>query len=224
MAKGSKKKRAVSKAKKVKAHTRKITSSKIKTSPKKIKRTPAERNIDRALTNNFIALQKVMVNLATKFDSLSNQISKLLELFEIAAKSLAKKDFELNTEKKDTKEILEKLDNISQQAGLIGKGLVLIHEVSSEIGGKNYAKGYDERPYEMAKAIPPESQPLRRPVNPNLMMPSMASKQMQHRTEKSSPRGMQGYQKSSTLGIPKSETMHTESPEEDTLSKNTKIE
>jgi len=92
-----------------------------------------EIKIERALVENFIALQKVMVNLSGKFDNLSGQISKLLELFEISAKSLAKKDFEnLEKESKDTKRIVEKLDNLTQQAGLIGRGLALIHESSSE--------------------------------------------------------------------------------------------
>lgn len=126
MAKISKKKRTASKAKsslKRKRKTKTATSS----SKKRI-----EIKIDKALTDNFIALQKIMVNLSTKFDNLSNQISKLLELFEISAKSLARTDFEGDKENKDIKTVLEKLDNISQQAGLIGKGLALIHETSSE--------------------------------------------------------------------------------------------
>jgi len=133
MIKSSKKKGEVLKAKKikVKSHTRRI-SSKSKTPPKIIKKTPVEKKIDKALINNFIALQKIMVNFSAKFDNLSNQISKLLELFEISAKSLARKDFEEDKENKDIKKILEKLDNVSQQAGLIGKGLALIHEVTSE--------------------------------------------------------------------------------------------
>ena len=126
MAKISKKKRTASKAKsslKRKKKTKTATSS----SKKRI-----EIKIDKALTDNFIALQKIMVNLSTKFDNLSNQISKLLELFEISAKSLARTDFEGDKENKNIKTVLEKLDHISQQAGLIGKGLALIHETSSE--------------------------------------------------------------------------------------------
>jgi hypothetical protein len=92
-----------------------------------------EIKIDRALIDNFIALQKVMVNLSGKFDNLTLQISKLLELFEISAKSLARKDFEdMEKENKDMKKVLEKLDNLTSQAGLIGKGLALIHEVGNE--------------------------------------------------------------------------------------------
>jgi len=126
MVKISKKKRTASKTKstrKRKTRAKRITSS----SKKRI-----EIKIDKALTDNFIALQKIMVNLSTKFDNLSNQISKLLELFEISAKSLARTDFEGDEKNKDIKTVLEKLDNISQQAGLIGRGLALIHETSSE--------------------------------------------------------------------------------------------
>src|SRR3989344_8898113 len=90
-----------------------------------------EIKIDRALVENFIALQKVMVNLSAKFDNLSGQISKLLELFEISARSLARKDFESGSDK-DIKKVMEKIDNLTQQAGLIGRGLALIHEANSE--------------------------------------------------------------------------------------------
>ena len=114
---------------------RKKNRPKKKTKTKKIRSPPRKREeikIDRALTDNFITLQKIMVNFSTKFDILSNQISKLLELFEISAKSLAKKDLEIGKEGKDMQKVFEKLDNISQQAGLIGKGLALIHETRSE--------------------------------------------------------------------------------------------
>ena len=89
-----------------------------------------EIKVERELIENFIGLQRVMVNLSAKFDSLSSQISRLLYLFEISAKSLAKKEAEAGSV--DAKKIMEKLDNLSQQAGLIGKGLALIHEVGTE--------------------------------------------------------------------------------------------
>ena len=161
MAKTSKKKRKVSKAKTT--HKKKKKVKKTTSSPKKRR----EINIDKALTDNFIALQKIMVNVSIKFDNLSNQISKLLELFEISAKSLARKDFEGDKENKDIKKVLEKLDNVSQQAGLIGKGLALIHEIGSE-------KGQPIMPIQRPMPpIPPRPMPPRKPVS-----------------------GMQGYQKS----------------------------
>ncbi len=90
-----------------------------------------EIKVERALIENFIGLQKVMVNLSTKFDSLSGQISRLLDLFEISAKTLAKKELSSFGDL-EAKKILEKLENLSQQSGLIGKGLALIHEVRTE--------------------------------------------------------------------------------------------
>jgi hypothetical protein len=89
-----------------------------------------EIKVERALIENFIGLQKVMVNLSVKFDSLSGQISKLLDLFEISAKALAKK--EISSGDLEAKKVMEKLDKLSEQAGLIGKGLALIHEVGTE--------------------------------------------------------------------------------------------
>ncbi|MGA2130498.1 MAG: hypothetical protein ABSG05_02710 [Candidatus Pacearchaeota archaeon] len=97
-----------------------------------------EIKVEKALIDNFIGLQKVMVGLSTKFDSLSDQISKLLDLFEISAKSLARKELSspgtINTQanQADARRILDRLDNISKQAGLIGRGLALIHEVGTE--------------------------------------------------------------------------------------------
>ena len=93
-----------------------------------------EIKVEKALIENFIGLQKVMVNLSVKFDELSKQISKLLTLFEISAKSLAQKDFQKEKKDKETKQILEKLDKISEHSGLIGKGLALIHDINKEQG------------------------------------------------------------------------------------------
>jgi len=155
------------------AHKKTKSTHKRKAKPKKTTRAaPRKRSeiqIDRALADNFITLQKIMVNFSARFDVLSNQISKLLELFEISAKSLARKDLETDRKDKDAKKIMEKLDALSQQAGLIGKGLALIHEISSE-----KAPG----------AMPPPQQ--RPPIHP----------ESQRRPIPRKPAGMQGYQRS----------------------------
>src|SRR3989344_1405197 len=122
-----------------------------------------EIKIERALVENFIALQKVMVNLSGKFDNLSGQISKLLELFEISAKSLAKRDFEdLGKENIATKRIMEKLDSLTQQAGLIGRGLALIHETGSERSMPSMAVNVPSKPTvtgQIAQANKPRPMP-----------------------------------------------------------------
>jgi hypothetical protein len=82
--------------------------------------------VEKVLIENFVSLQKVMTNLAVKFDNLSSQISKLLELFEISAKALAEKGT-LGEERTD-KKAAEKLDSLLEQNKIIAKGIALLHE------------------------------------------------------------------------------------------------
>jgi hypothetical protein len=70
-----------------------------------------------------------MVNLTSKFDDLTKQISELLDLFEDSAKALVKKDF--HEDKKEEKQMIEKLDSIVNQNKIIAKGLTLMHETAS---------------------------------------------------------------------------------------------
>ena len=88
--------------------------------------------INNKIIENFVALQRVMTNLAIKFDSLSTQISKLLELFEISAKSLSEKDFSLGDNKLNN-QISEKLDNLLEQNKVIAKGITLLHEKEQNV-------------------------------------------------------------------------------------------
>ena len=84
-------------------------------------------HIEKALVENFISLQKVMANLSVKFDNLTEQITKLLEIFEISAKALAEKDLE-KFQNSDNAELLKRLDNVLEQNKIIAKGLTLMHE------------------------------------------------------------------------------------------------
>lgn len=101
-----------------------------KSSPSKkpvVEKSPRENDIEKVLVENFIALQKVMTNMATKFDNLSDNIAKLLEVFEISAKALAEKDFE-QLKDSDNKEVLEKLNNLLEQNKIIARGITLMGE------------------------------------------------------------------------------------------------
>jgi hypothetical protein len=69
-----------------------------------------------------------MSNLSVKFDSLTTQISKLLELFEMSAKSLAEKDFDIEKNNRENAKILEKIENVLEQNKTIARGLTLMHE------------------------------------------------------------------------------------------------
>jgi hypothetical protein len=81
-------------------------------------------------------LQKVLTNLSIKFEDLSNNMSKLLQLFEISAKSFAEKYTGKEAEKKIKKDVeeqrnadkeyLQKLDSLLDQNKTIAKGLTLM--------------------------------------------------------------------------------------------------
>ena len=88
------------------------------------------KNINEILVENFVSLQRVMTNLSIKFDNLTVQISKLLELFEISAKTLAEKSYNLK-DNKNGGEMVEKLDNLLEQNKVIARGLTLLHESNS---------------------------------------------------------------------------------------------
>lgn len=108
--------------------------SKKNTKPKRVieHKTVKDVRVEKILVENFVSLQKVMTNLSIKFDSLATQISKLLELFEISAKSLAEKNVESIKAQGETKEILKKMDSLLDQNKVIARGLTLVHEKMPE--------------------------------------------------------------------------------------------
>jgi len=98
---------------------------------KSVKTKPLTKSeLEKALINNFVNLQKVLTNLSIKFEGLSDNISKLLQLFEISAKSFAEKypekeDKQLNG---GDKQLLERLDSLLDQNKTIAKGIMLMEE------------------------------------------------------------------------------------------------
>lgn len=112
--------------------TKKEHSIKRKISDISLRQNTNENKVERILVENFVSLQKVMTDLSLKFDNLANQISKLLDLFEMSAKTLAEKEFSLEKDNKDNKKILEKIDNLVDQNKVIARGLALLHESNPE--------------------------------------------------------------------------------------------
>jgi hypothetical protein len=82
--------------------------------------------IEDKIVENLIQLQKVNLNLAEKFDKLSNQIAALLTLFETAARSFATSPIVQASEK--DKEFLDKINRLLDQNKTIAKGLTLMEE------------------------------------------------------------------------------------------------
>lgn len=91
-------------------------------------------DLEKTLIANFVSLQKVLVHLSSKFDDLSGNLSKLLELFEISAKTLAEKELTepsvvTNEEtSNELRKVSEKLNNLLEQNKVIARGLTLMYE------------------------------------------------------------------------------------------------
>jgi seryl-tRNA synthetase len=104
-----------------------------------VKKHLTNKEIQLALIENFVNLQKVLTNLSIKFDGLSDNITRLLQIFEISAKSFIRKNEEGfgNTPRED-KELLNKLDSLVDQNKTIARGLTLIEEkIRHKIYGEN---------------------------------------------------------------------------------------
>jgi len=92
-----------------------------------INRDAAELN--ELLLENFVSLQKTMADLAGKFNSLSDNIAKLLQLFEMSARSFAEKPA---PDMQKDKEFLDKINTLLDQNKTIAKGLTLMEDKMKE--------------------------------------------------------------------------------------------
>lgn len=162
---------------------------------KTIIQTTTEVKVERILVENFVSLQKVLVNLSVKMENLTTKISKLLEIFELSAKALAEKDFDFERGGKEdphSKKILENIDKLLDQNKLLAKGLTLVHDRFPD-------QGYEP---EMESPFP---HPLPR-VDSNMTPPAfrpMGQSPTGKKSEKpkapkkpESPPGMEGFQRS----------------------------
>src|SRR3989344_5628516 len=93
-----------------------------------------DEDLQKALIENFISLQKVLTNLSVKFDELSSNISKLLQLFEISAKSFTEKysSGDFGKQSQADQEFLKKLDSLLDQNKTISKAILLMEEKISK--------------------------------------------------------------------------------------------
>ena len=101
----------------VKEHAPKTIKKSVRKSGNK-KMTARER--EELLIENFVGLQHAMTNMSIKFGALSDNISKLLQIFEESAKNF------VSGGKPDDAEMLKKIDSLLNQNKTIAKGLVLM--------------------------------------------------------------------------------------------------
>jgi len=106
----------------------------VKSSPPDKKKILNKKEIEQILIDNFTNLQKVLTNLSIKFDELATNMSKLLQLFEISAKSFAEKYSDkkpeevVNKSQQTDTEYLKKLDSLLDQNKTIARGIMLMEE------------------------------------------------------------------------------------------------
>jgi len=130
-------------------------------------RTVEKHTIEKKLIENMIELQKVHTDLAEKFDKLSRQLSVLLNLFEMAARSFGTHPA-IRASEKD-KDFLDKVDKLLEQNKVIAKGLTLVEERTRERiygQGPQYSQPImppitQERPQYRISQVAQQSQPVK---------------------------------------------------------------
>ena len=114
------------------------------------KMTARER--EELLIENFVGLQHAMTNMSIKFGGLSDNIAKLLQVFEEAAKGF------ISGDRVDDKDMLKKIDSLLDQNKTIAKGLVLMEgklrgRAEPEVaGGRLLVAGGQMRPKPLPRA------------------------------------------------------------------------
>jgi hypothetical protein len=128
---------------------RKKTKSKPKrkTLTKKRKKTTGvkKNNLEKTLLENTLSLQKTIIHLSENFKSLSSQISKLLNLFESSAKTLAEKELDAERNEEENREIIKKMETLMEQNKLIARGLTLMHGLPDISQDKNFSDEDSEK-------------------------------------------------------------------------------
>ena len=81
------------------------------------------KDVNTLLIENFVGLQKAMTHLSMKFENLTEQISKLLQVFELSARNISEKG--LNT---NNNEISTKLSELLEQNKAIAAGIIFLED------------------------------------------------------------------------------------------------
>ncbi|HTY44052.1 MAG TPA: hypothetical protein VMC80_02320 [Patescibacteria group bacterium] len=92
----------------------------VKAQKKEVAVKPSSDRIEKALVENFVSLQKVLVSLSIKIDNLTEKTSRLLDLFEASAKSFMEKGGE--------NDVSKKIDSLLEQNKTLAKGIAMVYE------------------------------------------------------------------------------------------------
>jgi len=104
-----------------------MVKKEVKSSTKSVKKSKSLSNkqIQELLIENFVGLQKAMTNVSIKFESLTSQMSQLLEIFELSAKKISQNKGHAGGLEVD---ILKRIDTLLEQNKAIASGIILIEE------------------------------------------------------------------------------------------------
>ncbi len=194
---------------------KKESSNKKKTKKKSSVSKKSNDKIADILVENFVSLQKVMVDLTERVDGLTNEVSSLVGLFEKTAKSIAEKEVKekggpVNIDK-SMKNLTDKLEVLLDQNKTIARGITLVHESISEEEEEtpqrppaqpSQQQSPQQRPPAQQQSPP---QPTQRPMppkslpqqNPRQAPPQQGPPQpSQGQNVQRNEQGFQGYKKS----------------------------
>lgn len=143
----------------VKEHPQKLIEKKIRV-PREKKMTAKER--EELLIENFVGIQHAMTNLSIKFGGLSDNITRLLQVFEEAAKNF------MEGGKPDDSDMITKINSLLDQNKTIARGLLLMEEklrVRNEPLPENLARPTlirEQHPSNLPSSEPQKPRPLPR--------------------------------------------------------------
>ncbi|MBP7708212.1 hypothetical protein KA107_00885 [Candidatus Pacearchaeota archaeon] len=92
---------------------------------KKAKRLSAGER-EELLIDNFVSLQKVMMNLSVKFENLSDNINRLLGVFEMSARDFMVNKGRTNPEK--DREVINQINNLMDQNKALARSISMLDE------------------------------------------------------------------------------------------------
>ena len=113
------------------------------------KKTSSKAKSEKLLFENFISIQRILANLASRIDETDKKLSKMLELFENASKSYSRAPTGMPSgvpqavQDARLKEISGRIDELLEQNKDIAKGIILLERVLSE---KKEAEGFQPKP------------------------------------------------------------------------------
>lgn len=103
------------------------TSSGLNTDVKPAKKMTAAQR-EEILIENFVGLQHAMTNLSIKFGALSDNINRLLQIFEEAARNFSGMPSDRTEDSEMNKDMIRKIDSLLDQNKTIAQGLVIMEE------------------------------------------------------------------------------------------------